>query len=256
MEELQPMDDRMQAESDEFRPRRGLRGGHLQTLAGNFLPRVNRLGTPEERLFSVEKDVQVLCHCHWQTTRGKATTVIIVHGLEGSSESQYVIGTTNKAFAAGMNVVRMNMRNCGKTEKLGPTLYHSGMSADVAAVVRALIEEEKLERIALTGFSMGGNLVLKCAGEWAGDAPREVKAVAAVSPAMDLGASADALHHWRNRIYEVKFLWGLRRRFRRKRALFPAHYPPERLGHMKSLREFDDKVTARFSGFTGADDYY
>jgi predicted alpha/beta-fold hydrolase len=256
MSNLPPAVDRLQPESDEFRPRRGLRGGHLQTLAGNFLPRVNLLEEPEERLFSVESDVQVLCRCHWQPARSVATTLIIVHGLEGSSESQYVIGTANKAFAAGMNVVRMNMRNCGNTEKLGPTLYHSGMSGDVAAVTRALIEEEKLERIALAGFSMGGNLVLKCAGEWGENAPRQVKAACAVSPAMDLGASADALHDWRNRIYEIKFLWGLRRRFRRKSALFPERYPAAKLSRMRSLREFDDQVTARFSGFAGADDYY
>lgn len=256
MADASPNVDRPQPESDEFRPRRGLRGGHLQTLAGNFFPRENRLGQPEERLFSVEAEVQVLCHCHWQPARSAATTLIIVHGLEGSSESQYVIGTANKAFAAGMNVVRMNMRNCGNTEKLGPTLYHSGMSADVAAVAQALMDEEKLERIGLAGFSMGGNLVLKCAGEWGEHAPRQVKAVCAVSPAMDLGASADALHDWQNRIYEIKFLWGLRRRFRRKSALFPERYPAGRLARMKSLREFDDKVTARFSGFSGADDYY
>ena len=129
-------------------------------------------------------------------------TLIIVHGLEGSVDSQYVIGTGSKAWAAGMNVVRMNMRNCGNTEKLTPTLYHSGLSADVGAVAEELIREDGLERIALVGFSMGGNLVLKLAGGWGDQAPPQVKAVATVSPAMDLAASADALHSWRNRLYE------------------------------------------------------
>src|SRR5271169_1555154 len=73
-----------------FRPRRGLRGSHVQTIAGNFLPRRNLLPLPEERLFNVEHDVQVLCHCHWQTKRSRAMTLVIVHGLEGSSESGYV----------------------------------------------------------------------------------------------------------------------------------------------------------------------
>lgn len=226
------------------------------TLAGNFFPRQNRLPPAEERLFSVEPEVQVLCHCHWQAERTRATTLILVHGLEGSSNSQYVIGTSNKAFAAGMNVVRMNMRNCGGTEKLGPTLYHSGLSGDVAAIVKELISEEKLPRIALAGFSMGGNLVLKCAGEWGADPPRQVIAVCGISPAMDLGPSADALHLRSNVLYEAKFLWGLRRRFARKALLFPERYGSTRNRFMRSVREFDDKITAPLSGFRDANDYY
>src|SRR5215469_4393784 len=76
---------------EPFHPRRPFISGHAQTIAGNFLPRRNLLPQPEERLFQVEPEVQVLCHCHWQRERKTAMTVIIVHGLEGSSESQYVI---------------------------------------------------------------------------------------------------------------------------------------------------------------------
>jgi predicted alpha/beta-fold hydrolase len=145
-------------------------------------------------LFQVEEGVQVLCHCHWHPDRRQALSVLIVHGLEGSSESHYVLGTAQKALAGGMNVVRMNIRNCGGTERLGPTLHHSGLSTDVGAVARALISQESLPRLALVGFSMGGNLVLKLAGEWGREAPEQLQAVAAVSPAIDLAASADALH--------------------------------------------------------------
>jgi uncharacterized protein len=244
---------------DAFVPRRWLRSGHAQTLAGNFLPRNNQLALPEERLFTLSDGAQVLCHCHWQpdTSRSTAVTLIVVHGLEGSSASQYVIGTANKGFAAGMNVVRMNMRNCGGTEKLCQTLYHSGMSGDVGGVVKALVREDALSRIALAGFSMGGNLVLKLAGEWGRDAaaPRELVAVAGVSPAMDLAISSDALHLPQNRLYEWKFLWGLQRRMMRKSALFPDRFakPPR---FWRSLREFDDKITAPYSGFADAEDYY
>ena len=101
---------------EPFVPRRPFFGGHAQTITGNFLPRRNEMLPPEERLIYVEPDVQVLCHCHWQEERANSTTMIIVHGLEGSSDSQYVIGTGSKAWRAGMNVVRMNMRNCGGTE--------------------------------------------------------------------------------------------------------------------------------------------
>ncbi|HUS18808.1 MAG TPA: alpha/beta fold hydrolase [Terriglobales bacterium] len=244
--------------ADAFIPRRGMSNPHVQTLAGNFLPRTNLLPPPEERLFDVEPEVQVLCHCHWQPEKVKheALTVIIVHGLEGSTSSKYVIGLGSKAWAKGMNVVRMNMRNCGGTEQLTPTLYHSGLSQDVGAVAQTLIEQDRLRRVALVGYSMGGNLVMKLAGEWGGNAPKEVIAVAGVSPAMDLAPSADALHDPANRIYEWKFLWGLRNRYRRKVQLFPQRYESQYARFYSTIREFDHEVTARYSGFTSASDYY
>ena len=198
----------------------------------------------------------VLCHCHWQANAGQCLTVLLVHGLEGSSRSQYVLGNSARAWAAGCNVIRMNMRNCGGTEDLSPTLYHSGLSGDVAAVMRTLAAEKGLRAFALIGYSMGGNLVLKLAGELGAGATDYLKAVVGVSPAMDLAVSADALHNVSNRVYEWKFLIGLRRRFRRKAELFPAIYSTEGLERIATLRQFDDKITARYSGFRGADDYY
>ena len=103
---------------------------------------------------------------------------------------------------------------------------------------------------------MGGNIVLKTAGEWADNGPREFRAVAAVCPAMDLAASADALHHPINRVYEQYFLWKLKARMRNKARCFPGQYDLSRLRGLKSLREFDDKVTAFYTGFDGAADYY
>jgi hypothetical protein len=240
---------------DSFVPRRFLRNGHAQTLAGNFLPRKSLLPPAEERFVQVEANASVLCHCHWQPAPEECATIIIVHGLEGSSQSQYVIGTGSKAWAAGMNVVRMNMRNCGGTDHLAPTLYHSGLSSDVAAVLRSVRDEKRLQRIFVAGYSMGGNLVLKMAGEWGSDAPAELKGVAAVSPAADLALSADAMHEPANRIYEWKFLVGLVGRYKRKAALFPEIYG--KLSRWPtSIREFDDVITARYCGFAGAQDYY
>jgi hypothetical protein len=243
---------------DTFVARRGLRNGHAQTLAGNFLRRVNGLPPAEERIFDVEEDAQVLCHCHWQPENQKhsAMTVVIVHGLEGSTDSQYVIGLGSKAWALGMNVVRMNMRNCGGTESLATTLYHSGLSHDVGAVVNTLVDLDRLEKIALVGYSMGGNLVLKLAGEWGSEAPKQLRAVCGVSPAMDLAPSADALHDPANRIYEMKFLLGLKRRFERKARLFPEKYNIAHSRWFRSIREFDHEITARYSGFASASDYY
>ena len=251
-----PTPESSNVDCGDFVPRRGLRNGHVQTLAGHFLPRQNLLPEPERRLFTVEEGVQVRCDCHWQPERAAAMTAVIVHGLEGSSESTYVIGTGNKAWAAGMNVVRMNLRNCGGTERLAPTLYHSGLSSDVGAVVNELIAKDGLTRVGIAGFSMGGNLVLKLAGEWGTAAPRPVKAFAAVCPGMDLAASATELHRPRNRIYEWRFLLSLWRSIGRKARLFPEIFRRPGWRALRSLRAFDNEVTARYCGFNGAEDYY
>jgi predicted alpha/beta-fold hydrolase len=245
-----------QTEAPKFIPRRGLRGGHLQTLASFFLPRRIPLPPAEDRSIEVEPGVRVLCRCHWQEDRQHALSVIVVHGLEGSSESQYMLGIAQKGMAAGLNVVRMNQRNCGGTDALSSTLYHSGRSADVAAVAQHLVDDDRISRFALAGFSMGGNLVLKLAGEWGREGPPQFRAVAAVCPSMNLAASADALHLPSNRLYELYFMWMLRRRLFTKARLFPAVFDTSRLRGVTSLRDFDDKVTAYYCGFTGADDYY
>jgi hypothetical protein len=180
--------------------------------------------------------------------------VILVHGLEGSSESRYIRGIAARAWDAGCNVVRMNMRNCGNTDEFTPTLYHSGLSNDVGAVMRHYANQFGLERVALVGYSMGGNLVLKLAGEWGSERP--LCAVATVCPAIDLAAGSDALHEPANRVYEWHFLHRLMRRYRRKAALYPHIYGADRIGPIRSLRQFDDQIVAPHCGFRDADDYY
>src|SRR5580658_162676 len=149
----------------EFAPRQWLSNAHLQTLAGNYLRRKLLLPEPESMLVEVDGPVagysatQVLCHCHWQPeeVRRQRLTLILIHGLEGSSNSQYVVGNTARALTAGLNVVRMNMRSCGGTDHLSPTIYHSGRSSDVHRVMDAIVREQHVEAIALIGYSMGGN---------------------------------------------------------------------------------------------------
>ena len=247
-----------------FTPRRFLSNGHLQTIFGNFGRRADHLPPPSPELVEVSPashdqiSSQVLCHCHWQPgeVRASRLTVIILHGLEGSSSSQYVVGNANKMWRAGMNVVRMNMRNCGGTESLSPTLYHSGLSGDVDAVMRWFIAKYWLERVALVGYSMGGNLVLKLDGDAGGHAPPQLRAVVGVSPAVDLGPSSAALHRPVNRLYERRFLHALVKRFRRKAMLFPHVFDPGRADSVTSVRDFDHRVTALYSGFRSAEDYY
>jgi predicted alpha/beta-fold hydrolase len=242
-----------------FRPHFGLSNGHLQTIVGNYLAR------PPFRVDGVTETVEVdpadgsrvLCHCHWQAEPERAArlTLVLVHGLEGSADSRYMQGIAARAWDAGLNVIRMNMRNCGGSDALTPTLYHSGLSGDVGAVVRHYAEYFSLERVALVGYSMGGNLVLKLAGEWGSGPP--LCAVAAVCPAIDLALGADALHEPLNRAYEWKFLRGLRARYARKAELFPGRFvPAAEIGPVHSIREFDHKIVSRYCGFRDADDYY
>ena len=241
-----------------FTPRRGLTNGHAQTIVGDIYPRpaFQLPCSTDEVVVDPRDNSRVLCHSHWQPGQDARSrlTVVLVHGLEGSSDSRYIQGITTRAWSAGWNVVRMNMRNCGGTDSLTPALYHSGLSGDVGAVVEHYVRQRGLERVALVGYSMGGNLVLKLAGEWGERSP--LCAVATVCPAIDLAVSSDALHAPRNRFYEWHFLRRLIRRYYIKAALFPDIYASSGIGPIRTLREFDDKIVARYCGFHDSSDYY
>jgi uncharacterized protein len=239
-----------------FQPRLGLRNGHAQTIASFLLLRRYSLPTAEERLVEVAPGIRLLCHCYWQGNRRGALTLVAVHGLEGSTASAYMQGIAAKGLAAGMNVVLVNQRNCGGTGHLSPTLYHSGLSTDMMRVVEHLLSAENLPRVALTGYSMGGNLMLKAAGEWGRSCPPQVRAVAVVCPAMDLAACADSLNEPANWLYQAYFVRRLKQRLAEKARLFPDHFNIAAGATVKTVREFDDKVTAPFSGYRDADDYY
>lgn len=233
-------------------------GGHRQTLMGNYWrrPAFSLPFAAEAVTVDSVDGSRVLCHCHWQPERCHRLTLLLVHGLEGSSDSAYIRGITQLAWAAGCNVIRMNMRNCGGTETWTPTLYHSGLSADVDVVLHYFVSTYALQRVAMAGYSMGGNLVLKLAGDLGDDVPSWLVAAVGVSAATDLGPSADALHEPANRMYEWHFLRNLMRRFRRKCELFPEIYSLNGLGPVRTIRDFDDRITARYNGFADADDYY
>jgi predicted alpha/beta-fold hydrolase len=182
--------------------------------------------------------------------------IVIVHGLEGSSDSNYVRGIAEKAWRQGFHAVRLNQRNCGGTEALTPTLYNSGMSGDYRAVLDELSNGDGFEQIFFAGYSMGGNLVTKMAGEFASAAPKALRGVCVVCPAMDLGACADALELRENFFYQRHFVKGLMARYARKAKLFPGRYPRQGFGAVRSVRQFDDKITAPQFGYRDAQDYY
>ncbi len=241
-----------------FIPPPKLRNPHAQTLAGTVIPRRFKViaESSEPRYFDTAPAVRVLAHCSWQTDRGVRPTLVILHGMEGSTESRYMLGTAEKALGAGFNAVRVNTRNCGGTEHLTSTLYHAGLTDDLRQIIAELAERDGLDEIYIAGFSLGGNVVLKLAGEYGRNVPRHLKGVIAVSPSIDLNASADAIELWSNTIYNMRFVWSLRTRMRRKARLFPESYDASRLRGVWSIRKFDDVYTAPHSGFGNVANYY
>jgi len=239
----------------EFQPR--FTGGHKQTLYAWARPRsFPSLPSPTERYFDVATDARVLAHCHWDERPVDRPTLLLLHGLEGSSLAHYMRGISEKAWAAGWNVVRLNQRNCGGTERLSRGLYHSGLTHDPLFVIRELIERDRIRSIAVAGYSLGGNLALKLAGELADAAPPELKAVCAVSPTMDLGICVKALERRSNIAYEWNFVRNLKARIRRKAAAFPGAFALDALRRVWTVRQFDEAYTAPHHGFRDATDYY
>ena len=238
----------------EFRPH--VSGGHRQTLYAWARQRVfPALPAPSERYFDVAPDARVLTHCHWHTAAAEHPTLVLLHGLEGSSLAHYMCGMSDKAWAAGWNVVRLNQRNCCNTEHLSRGLYHSGLTHDALHVVRELVDRDGISAIALAGYSLGGNLVLKLAGEL-GDRYSPLKAVCAVSPTMDLARCVDALDRPSNVVYQWNFVRNLKARMRRKAAAFPDAYSLKALRRIMTVRRFDDVYTAPYHGFRDSADYY
>ena len=240
----------------EYRPL--FTGGHMQTLyTWARRRRFPALPLPARRYFDVAPDARVLAHCHWHTHPHERPTIVLLHGLEGSSEAHYMAGIADKAWAAGWNIVRLNQRNCGGTEQLSRGLYHSGLTDDPLFVIRELAERDGIGSVALAGYSLGGNLALKLAGDL-GAAVREttLTAVCAVSPTMDLALCVDALERRSNVVYQWNFVRNLKARMRRKAAAFPGAFSLEALDRIWSVRAFDEAYTAPHHGFQDAADYY
>jgi uncharacterized protein len=243
-------------EPSDYKPR--FTGGHIQTLFAWAKPRrFALLPPPVERYFDVADDARVLAHCHWHEQRDAHPTLLLLHGLEGSSLAHYIGGISDKAWTAGWNVVRLNQRNCGNTEHLSRGLYHSGLTHDPLFVMRELIRTEGITQLAVAGYSLGGNLTLKLAGELgAGGGLPQLKAVCAVSPTMDLAACVEALERRSNLAYEFNFVRNLKARMRRKAAAYPDSFPLDPLPRIWTVRQFDEAYTAPHHGFADASDYY
>jgi predicted alpha/beta-fold hydrolase len=240
-----------------FEPRPSLTNGHAMTIYSWGNPRYfPRLPAPTKRFFDVAPATRVVADCHWHVSPWRHPTVVALHGLNGSSDAHYMRGLAAKAFARGMNVVRLNQRNCGDTEHLSSGLFHSGLTADAAHVIDELTRVDGLPAITVAGYSLGGNLALKLAGEYGSHAPRSFVAAAAVSPIIEIEPCVVALERRQNVLYNWNFVRDLKRRMRRKERFHPGLFDLKRLNAVKTVREFDEAYTAPYFGFRNASDYY
>jgi predicted alpha/beta-fold hydrolase len=228
---------------------------HLATLAGNFWTRpVSEARWPAEAvLYRTEPDVQVLVHTQ-RPDGAPRGDVILVHGLEGSSESGYARSMAFAALERGYAAHRFNMRGCGGTEALALMSYHAGQTSDLFAVIKEIAKAGR--KIFIVGYSLGANVALKLAGELGEGGRGLLAGVCAVSAPIDLSACAHALNSRANFLYQNRFLDRLKERIRRKNRLSPDVYTLEHLPKVRSIVDFDDHYTARLFGFGTAANYF
>ena len=231
---------------------------HLATIAANFWPRrFEEWRYPvEAKLFNTEADARILVHVQRPKLEQPKGEVVLVHGLEGSSNSGYMRSLAQALLDDGWVVHRTNIRSCGGTEFLCNTLYHAGLTSDLFAYLMDL-DRQRRTPVHLVGFSLGGNQVLKLAGEMGATARRVLSGVCAVSTPIDLRACALALKERRNAIFQYWYTSHMLRRLRlRKKVLGDAIPWDGAEEELKTLYDIDDRITAPAFGFDGADHYY
>jgi hypothetical protein len=227
------------------------RNPHLQTILAHYWrrPDYDHRFPTEQRLYRTEPDVQVLVES--QRPAGEARgEIVMVHGLEGSGRAVYIRSLSRAALSAGFAVHRFNMRTCGGTEHLCQTLYHGGLTSDLLTVVRQL-RTESSGPIFLVGFSLGGNVVVKLAGELGDGGPELLAGVCGVSAPLDLEACSRRMARSDNRIYQRRFV---RRMYQRLGAT--GRFSPREFVGLTTVSQIDDRITAPSFGFGNAANYY
>ncbi len=230
-----------------FRPFEPLfRSPHLQTIAAHYWPRPNLDAQfpPKRRFIRTEPGVEVLVES--QRPPAPIGDIVMLHGLEGSAKAGYMRSMSAAALQAGYAVHRMNMRSCGGSEDRCHTLYHAGLTGDLLAFLRHLNAPAFL-----VGFSLGGNVVLKLAGELGESAVPLINGVCAISAAIDLAACARRIQQPDNFLYEGRFV---RKMLARLRAT--GRYAESDLDGLRTVIAIDDRFTAPSFGFGNAENYY
>jgi hypothetical protein len=245
--------------ASRFRPPFVFRNGHIQTVLSVLLPPRSDVRFQRERLELVDGDFLDL---GWARI-GADRLVVLSHGLEGSSDSRYIRGMAAALNAAEWDVLVWDFRGCSEETNRLPRLYHSGETGDLGAVIDCAASRStsasygatRYSRIALVGFSLGGNLILKYLGESSPHAA--VVSAAAISAPLDLGASARALdRHWSNRIYRDSCIKSLIAKVEAKAVRFPDKFDVSGIRRIRTFEAFDDRYTAPVHGFRDVEDYW
>jgi predicted alpha/beta-fold hydrolase len=243
-----------------FRAAAWLPGPHAQTIAGKYLRPRTGVRYRRERVDTPDGDFLDLDFAAIHGSRAAAPpegspVALVVHGLEGSSQSAYVLETCRALWDRGIRSVAMNFRSCGGAPNRLPRFYHAGDTGDIGFALDLLASRNPGAPLAAVGFSLGANVLLKYLGERGSEA--RVSAAAAVSVPFDLGAGADLVDSsWAGRMYVGIFIRSLQRKYRQKRHLIGDACDARRVLSARSFREFDDAATAPLHGFAGVDDYY
>lgn len=229
-----------------------LQNSHLHTILCATLRKKPRLPYRRERIELTDGDFLDL---DWSTVNSKKL-VIITHGMEGSSQSRYVLHTVKRANALGYSALAWNMRGCSGESNRKIHFYHSGKTEDLAHVIKHA-KKSGYQQIYLVGFSLGGNLMLLYLGQQGKNLPKQIKGAAAVSAPVDLVTSQQQIELPENRIYLARFLKEFRRKFRQKRNERKVYIDVKKFrSEIKTLAHLDAHYTAPWNGFANERVYY
>lgn len=238
-----------------------LPGGHLQTLYAALAVPCPRVDYCRERWNTPDGDFIDLDWVHESRGssvegRGDEPLVVLFHGLEGSSRSHYSLALMAALRERGMRGVAVHFRGCSGEPNRLARAYHSGDAQEIDWILRRLRAQNAAAPLYAVGVSLGGNALLKWLGESGDGAARVVHAAAAVSAPLDLMAAGDALGQGFNLVYARSFLATLRPKSLAKLERYPGLYEADAVRASRTLREFDDLVTAPLHGFSNTDDYW
>lgn len=228
--------------------------GHLQTLGTRFFTPAGPPAKPL-RVELGQGDALIAMVAYPPEWKSGDPIVVLVHGLTGSSQSAYMCRMAGLAHAKGVASVRVNLRNAGEGLGLSRRPYNSGKSDDIRCVLQTLAQLHPASRVALAGYSLGGNITLKLAGELDAFPVPNLAAAAAVNAPIDLSRCADALVEPQNKMYDWYFVNALVADAKKAGLLGP-DMPRVVFPKAMTLRIFDDVFTAPRSGYAGAEDYY
>ncbi len=240
-----------------FQPHFLLRLGHLQTLAGFFLPRPAWDETAQRHVVPVSDGDQIVLHddCppQWQPAD---RTALLVHGLSGSHASPYMMRIARKLNGRGIRTFRMDLRGCGAGLALARLPYHSGRSDDTAAALAAIAQLCPQSPTSLVGFSLGGTISLNLLADTNNPPPPNLDRCLAICPPIDLAASVAALRIGANRLYDRFFVRTLLQQMDAQLQVRPDSPRTVFARPPRGMGEFDNAYTAPICGFGTAENYY